>query len=96
MSRMVNCIKLGEPAEGLDRPPYPGELGERIFNSVSKQAWQGWLEHQTRLINEYRLHLADPKAREFLAEEMEKYFFGGGELAETGYTPVEGENTGES
>lgn len=87
MTRMVNCIKLGQPAEGLERPPYPGELGERIFNSVSKQAWQEWLEHQTRLINEYRLQLADHKAREFLAEEMEKYFFGGGELAQTSYVP---------
>ncbi len=89
MTRMVNCIKLGGPAEGLARAPYPGELGERIFNSVSKQAWQEWLEHQTRLINEYRLQLADPKARAFLAEEMDKYFFGGGELAKTSYVPPE-------
>lgn len=87
MSRTVNCVKLGREAEGLDRQPYPGELGERIYNEVSKEAWQEWVEHQTRLINEYRLMLADPKAREFLAEEMEKFFFGGGELAETHYTP---------
>lgn len=86
MSRTVNCIKLGEKAEGLDAPPYPGDLGQRIFDQVSKTAWQGWIEHQTRLINEYRLVLADPKARKFLAEEMEKYFFGG-ELAQTSYVP---------
>ena len=89
MSRTVQCIKLGEEAEGLAAPPYPGELGERIYEQVSKLAWQGWLEHQTRLINEYRLVLADPKARSFLAEEMEKYFFGGGELAQTSYVPPE-------
>lgn len=87
MSRTVQCIKLGIEAEGLERPPYPGELGQRIFEQVSKPAWQEWLEHQTRLINEYRLVLADPKAREFLAEEMEKYFFGGGDLAQTSYVP---------
>ncbi|ORE85260.1 oxidative damage protection protein [Oceanococcus atlanticus] len=87
MSRIVKCIKLGIPSEGLDRPPYPGDLGQRIFEQVSKAAWQEWLAHQTRLINEYRLVLADPKARSFLAEEMEKYFFGGGELAQTSYTP---------
>ena len=89
MSRTVNCIKLGEEAEGLDAPPYPGDLGQRIYEQVSKVAWQGWLEHQTRLINEYRLVLADPKARKFLAEEMQKYFFDGGELAQTSYTPPE-------
>ena len=89
MSRTVHCIKLGIEAEGLDRPPYPGELGERIYEQISKPAWQQWLEHQTRLINEYRLVLADPKAREFLAEEMEKFFFGGGELTQTGYVPPE-------
>ncbi len=87
MSRTVHCIKLGIDAEGLERPPYPGDLGQRIYENVSKAAWQEWLEHQTRLINEYRLVLADPKARAFLAEEMEKYFFGGGELAQTGYVP---------
>lgn len=86
MARMVNCIKLGTEAEGLDRPPYPGPLGQRIFENVSKQAWREWVEHQTRLINEYKLALADPAARKFLAGEMEKYFFGG-ELAQTGYVP---------
>lgn len=86
MSRIITCIKLGEGAEGLDRPPYPGPLGQRIFENVSKKAWADWIEHQTRLINEYRLSLASPDARKFLAAEMEKYFFGG-ELAETHYVP---------
>jgi Fe-S cluster biosynthesis and repair protein YggX len=86
MARMIRCIKLGAEAEALDRPPYPGPLGQRIFENVSKQAWKEWVEHQTRLINEYKLALADPAARKFLAEEMEKYFFGG-ELTGTGYVP---------
>ena len=90
MSRTVNCIKLKTESEGLDRAPYPGALGERIYNEVSKAAWKEWLEHQTRLINEYRLVLADAKARKFLAEEMEKYFFGG-ELAQTGYVAPQSE-----
>ncbi len=87
MTRMVHCVKLGIEAEGLPRPPLPGALGRRIYEQVSKQAWQQWLAHQTRLINEYHLVLADPQARKFLAEEMEKYFFGGGELAATHYVP---------
>ncbi len=87
MSRTVHCIKLGTDAEGLDRPPMPGALGERIYQNVSKAAWREWLAHQTRLINEYRLILADAKARTFLMGELEKYFFGGGELAQTSYVP---------
>ncbi len=86
MTRMVQCAKLGKEAEGLERPPYPGPLGQKIFEQVSKQAWQEWVEHQTRLINEYRLALADPKSRKFLVGEMEKFFFGG-ELAQTGFVP---------
>jgi Fe-S cluster biosynthesis and repair protein YggX len=78
MSRVVNCIKLKREAEGLDRQPYPGDLGKRIFENVSKQAWQDWLRHQTMLINEYRLSPVDPKARTFLEEQMEKFFFGDG------------------
>lgn len=78
MSRQVHCIKLGKDAEGLDAPPYPGELGQRIFENVSKEAWQQWLRHQTILINEHRISLVDPKARKFLEQEMEKFFFGGG------------------
>jgi Fe-S cluster biosynthesis and repair protein YggX len=83
---MIHCIKLDAEAEGLDRAPYPGALGQRIFDSVSKKAWQGWIEHQTRLITEYRLALSDSSARKFLAAEMEKYFFGG-ELAQTSFVP---------
>ena len=78
MSRMVNCVKLKRESEGLDKPPYPGDLGQRIFENVSKEGWQQWLKHQTMLINEYRLSPIDPKSRTFLEEEMEKYFFGGG------------------
>ncbi len=91
MTHQVKCIKLGREAEGLERLPYPGPLGQRIFENVSKVAWQEWLEHQKRLINEYQLKLADPKAREFLAKEMEKYFFGGGEMAQTHYIPPSGD-----
>ena len=78
MSRKVNCIKLEKEAEGLVTLPYPGELGKRIYERVSKQAWQMWLQHQTMLINEYRLTPIEPKARKFLEEEMQKYFFGEG------------------
>jgi Fe-S cluster biosynthesis and repair protein YggX len=78
-------VKLGHEAEGLDRPPYPGELGQRIFENVSKEAWQQWLKHQTMLINEYRLVAFEPKARQFLAGEMEKYFFGAGSKAPEGF-----------
>lgn len=78
MSRTVQCVLLGTEAEGLDRVPYPGELGQRIFENVSKSAWQRWLGHQTMLINEYRLTPIEPKARQFLEQEMEKYFFGDG------------------
>lgn len=89
MSRTVFCIKLQQEAEGLDFAPYPGELGQRIFAQVSKQAWKQWLGHQTMLINEYRLSMTDSKAREFLANEMEKFFFGEGSTAPQGYKPVE-------
>ncbi|MCP4408016.1 MAG: oxidative damage protection protein [Gammaproteobacteria bacterium] len=78
MARMVNCIKLGKKAEGLDYPPYPGELGKKIYTNVSKEAWQLWIRHQTILINEYRLTPIEPKARKFLEEELEKFFFGEG------------------
>ena len=78
MSRMVNCVKLNKMAEGLERPPYPGDLGQRVFDNVSKEAWQLWLHQQTSLINENRRSLADPKSREFLEEQMEKFLFEGG------------------
>ena len=78
MTRMVQCVRLGREAEGLTRQPWPGELGKRIYDSVSRDAWQEWLGHQTMLINEYRLNALDPNARSFLAGEMEKFFFGDG------------------
>jgi Fe-S cluster biosynthesis and repair protein YggX len=78
MTRTVTCALLRIPADGLDYQPYPGELGKRIYENVSKQAWQQWLAHQTMLINEYRLSPIEPKARKFLEAEMEKFFFGGG------------------
>lgn len=87
MARMVNCIKLGREAEGLDLPPIPGELGKRIFESVSKEAWQQWVKYQTMLINENRLNLVDPRARKYLAEQLEKHFFGGGADAVSGFVP---------
>ena len=87
MARTVKCVKLGREAEGLDFPPYPGELGKRIYDNVSKEAWKQWLEHQKMLVNENRLSLADRKAREYLAQQMEKHFFGEGADRATGYVP---------
>ena len=89
MSRTVFCTKLQQNAEGLERPPLPGELGQKLYNNVSKQAWRNWIAHQTRLINENRLSLADPAARKFLSEELERYFFGDGSLTATGYVTPE-------
>ncbi|MEI6734420.1 MAG: oxidative damage protection protein [Comamonadaceae bacterium] len=87
MARIVNCIKYGMEAEGLDFPPYPGALGKRIWESVSKAAWQEWLKHQTMLVNENRLNLADIQARQYLARQMENHFFGQGADAAQGYVP---------
>ena len=78
MSHTVKCALLGIEAEGLDYVPYPGDLGQRIYANISKQAWQQWLAHQTMLINEYRLTPIEPKARKFLEQEMEKFLFQGG------------------
>ena len=87
MARLVNCIKLGTQAEGLDLPPYPGPLGERIWEEVSKPAWAEWMKQQTMLVNENRLNLADARARQYLARQMEKHFFGDGADAVAGYVP---------
>ncbi|CAN5216858.1 oxidative damage protection protein [soil metagenome] len=87
MSRTVNCVVLGREAPGLEYLPYPGELGRRIYDNVSQEGWQRWLTHQTMLINEYRLTPMEPKARKFIEEEMEKFFFGGGSEKPTGYVP---------
>ncbi len=87
MARTVNCIKLGHEAEGLDFPPLPGPLGQRIFESVSKEAWQQWIKLQTMLINENRLSLADPRARQYLQEQVTKHFFGEGADGAQGFVP---------
>jgi Fe-S cluster biosynthesis and repair protein YggX len=87
MTRTVNCIKLGKEAEGLDFPPMPGELGKKLWENVSKEAWAQWLKQQTMLINENRLSLADPRARQYLQEQVEKHFFGEGADKAQGYIP---------
>jgi len=87
MARTVHCIKLNKEAEGLDFPPVPGEMGKKLYLSISKEAWQAWLKHQTMLINENRLNLADDRARKYLATQMEKHFFGEGADAAVGYVP---------
>lgn len=86
MQRQVFCIKLKKEAEGLERPPYPGKLGERIYQEISKEAWKMWLRHQTLLINEHRLNMTHASSREFLLKEMEKFFFGEGSATPSGYT----------
>ena len=87
MARMVNCIKLGKEAEGLDFQPYPGELGKKVFENVSKEAWDAWLSHQTMLINEYRLNPLDPKSRKMIEQELEKFFWGEGSEAPPDFKP---------
>lgn len=81
MSRMVKCAKMGEELEGLDFAPFPGELGQKVFENVSKEAWKQWLAQQTILINEYRLSSLDPKAQSFLKDEMQKFLFSGEDIA---------------
>lgn len=87
MSRMVHCVLLKQEAPGLNRPPYPGELGQRIFENISKEAWARWVAHQTMLINEYRLTPIEPKARKFLETEMEKFLFSTGSQTPEGFKP---------
>lgn len=87
MTRMVNCIKLGREAEGMARPPYPGALGQRIFENVSKEAWDQWVRLQTMIINENRLNLADAQHRKYLAEQVHKHFFGEGADQVSGFVP---------
>jgi Fe-S cluster biosynthesis and repair protein YggX len=91
MSRIIHCSKLDTDAEGLDFAPWPGPLGQRIYANISKAAWQQWLRHQTMLINEYRLNPLDPKARKYLAEEMEKFLFGGDAAKPTGFVAPDNE-----
>jgi Fe-S cluster biosynthesis and repair protein YggX len=87
VSRIIDCVKLKKPSEGLATPPYPGKLGKKIYESVSREAWQLWIAHQTMLINEYRLSMVDAKARDFLKVEMEKFLFGEGSDKPAGFVP---------
>jgi Fe-S cluster biosynthesis and repair protein YggX len=89
MRRTIFCVKLQSEADGLDYVPYPGELGQKIYEQISQQAWQTWLSHQTMLINEYRLNLIEPKARKYLEEEMEKFLFGDGSEKPSGFVAEE-------
>ena len=85
---LINCIKLKKQLEGLERAPYPGELGKKILNSVSKEAWQMWLDHQTMLINENNLNLFEESSQKYLKEQMDKYFFADDDIDEIqGYVP---------
>ncbi|MDX3907179.1 MAG: oxidative damage protection protein [Pigmentiphaga sp.] len=90
MARMVYCVKLKKEAEGLDFPPYPGELGTKIWQNISKQAWQEWMQTQTRLVNENRLNLADARARKYLQQQMQRYLFEDGNVEAQGYVPPGG------
>lgn len=87
MGGMVNCVVLKKEAEGLDKAPYPGEIGQRILENASKEAWGMWMKQQTMLMNENKLSPMDPKHRQFLVDEMEKFFFGEGSTKVEGYTP---------
>lgn len=87
MARMIQCSYLNKEAEGLDFAPYPGELGARIYNQISKEAFELWKRHQTMLVNENRLNLADARARQYLARQMEQFLFGGGADKPQGYVP---------
>jgi len=88
MQRLIFCHRLKKQAPGLTAPPYPGKLGQRIFESISQQAWQQWLQQQTLLINENRLNLLDQKARAFIEEKMEKFLFAAEDEKPPGYTPL--------
>ena len=87
MSRKVNCIKLGVEAEGLTVPPMPGPKGQWLYENVSQEAWQMWLQHQTRLINEKHLSLINPESRKYLTEQMEKFLKGENFDQAEGYVP---------
>ena len=89
MSRTVHCVKLQEELEGLAKPPIRGELGERVFNQVSKDAWRGWLEHSKMLINEYRLDLVSEHGQKVWMSELEKYFFGDGSALPAEFKPAD-------
>ena len=86
-TRMVKCIKFGKELPGLDRVPWKGEIGKRIFENVSKEAWKLWVAHSTMIVNEYRLELGTPEAGRVWLAELEKFFFGEGSKAPEGYVP---------
>lgn len=90
MSDTVYCQKLEAELPALEVAPYPGEIGQKIVENISAQAWKMWLEHQTMLINEYRLNMLDPKARSFLVEQMQKFLFEDDAEKPSGYVPPEG------
>lgn len=87
MARLIHCTKLNKEAEGFDIPPLPGKLGQRIYEQISKEAWRLWLKHQTMLINENRLNMADARARKYLLKQTEQFLFGVGADIAAGYTP---------
>lgn len=84
---MVKCVKFGKELPGLDEPPWSGELGQRIYDNVSQQAWDLWVEHLKMLMNEYRLSLASKEAQEIIAQQMEQFFFGAGSQLPPNYVP---------
>ncbi|MBT3549009.1 MAG: oxidative damage protection protein [Gammaproteobacteria bacterium] len=84
---IISCFKLKKESEALDYQPYPGDIGVKIMENISAEAWQMWMNHQTMLINEMRLTPVDPKSRKFLEEEMEKFLFGDGSAAPEGFVP---------
>ena len=88
MSRMIFCQKLKKQAEGLQHSPYPGPLGEKIFDNISQEAWNLWLARQIMFINEYRLNLLDQNAKKMLKEEMERFLFGDESAPPEGFKPV--------
>jgi Fe-S cluster biosynthesis and repair protein YggX len=88
MARLVQCVKLGRELPGLDKPPFPGELGERIYENVSEEAYKMWLPHMTILINHYGLNPADPETRHILRDQMEEFFFGEDARMPEGWVPA--------
>ena len=87
MARMVNCVKFGQELPGLDRPPFPGALGQRIYDNVSQQAWAMWPAQERIIMNHYGLNMADPAARKLVMEQMDEFFFGAGAQMPEGWTP---------
>jgi Fe-S cluster biosynthesis and repair protein YggX len=87
MPRIVNCVKLGKELEGVKWKPWNDELGQKIYDSVSQEAWKLWLEHSKMLINEYRLDLMSPRAQQILKEQCDKFFFGEGAQLPPDYVP---------